>query len=166
MLLLYAGSAWFQSISFNFHRKWEAPPFHLFQIYPRGSVSPPSSLSHCHGVHDRSCTPKQWTPKKLLERGSSLDSGQKGQGLWSPHKVRCVCVCVYVDSGQSCLTLCNPLDCSSSGSSVHGILQARTLELVAISFSRDLPNPGIEPGSLASPALAGDSVLAHQLCKK
>ena len=37
-------------------------------------------------------------------------------------------------------------------SSVHGILQARILEWVAISFSRDLPDPGIEP---ASPALAG-----------
>ena len=37
---------------------------------------------------------------------------------------------------QSCLTLCDPMDCSLPGSSVHGILQARTLEWVAISFSR------------------------------
>ena len=37
---------------------------------------------------------------------------------------------------QLCLTLCDPMDCSSLGSSVHGILQARTLELVAVSFSR------------------------------
>ena len=37
---------------------------------------------------------------------------------------------------QSCLTLCNPVDCSPPGSSVHGILQARILEWVAISFSR------------------------------
>ena len=36
---------------------------------------------------------------------------------------------------QSCLTLCNPVDCSPLGSSVHGIYQARTLEWVAISFS-------------------------------
>ena len=36
---------------------------------------------------------------------------------------------------QSCLTLCNPMDCSSPGSSVHGILQARILESVAIPFS-------------------------------
>jgi len=35
---------------------------------------------------------------------------------------------------QSCLTLCNPMDCSLPGFSVHGILQARTLEWVAISF--------------------------------
>ena len=37
---------------------------------------------------------------------------------------------------QSCLTLCNPTDGSPPGSSVHGILEARTLEWVAIPFSR------------------------------
>ena len=36
---------------------------------------------------------------------------------------------------QSCLTLCDPMDCSPPGSSIHGILQARILEWVAISFS-------------------------------
>ena len=36
---------------------------------------------------------------------------------------------------QSCPTLCDPMDCSLPGFSVHGILQARTLEWVAISFS-------------------------------
>ena len=36
---------------------------------------------------------------------------------------------------QLCLTLCDPMDCSLPGSSVHGILQARILEWVAISFS-------------------------------
>ena len=36
---------------------------------------------------------------------------------------------------QSCLTLCDPIDCSPLGSPVPGILQARTLEWVAISFS-------------------------------
>ena len=37
---------------------------------------------------------------------------------------------------QSCLTLCDPMDCSLPGSSVNGILEARMLEWVAISFSR------------------------------
>ena len=37
---------------------------------------------------------------------------------------------------QSCLTLCDPMDCSPPGSSVYRILQARTLEWVAIPFSR------------------------------
>ena len=42
-------------------------------------------------------------------------------------------VCVLAT--QSCLTLCDPMDCSLPGSSVHGIFQARILEWVAISFS-------------------------------
>ena len=44
--------------------------------------------------------------------------------------------------GQSCPTLCDPMDCSLPGSSVHGILQATTLEWVAISFSRGSSQPG------------------------
>ena len=47
---------------------------------------------------------------------------------------RSVYMCVLV--AQSCPTLCNPIDCSPPGPSVHGILQARTLEWVAISFSK------------------------------
>ena len=58
---------------------------------------------------------------------------------------------------QLCLTLCNPMDYSLLGSSVHGISQARTLEWVAISFSGALPDPGIEPTSPLSPALQADS---------
>ena len=42
---------------------------------------------------------------------------------------------------QSCPTLCDPRDCSPPGSSVHGILQARILEWVAISFSRGSSRP-------------------------
>ena len=56
---------------------------------------------------------------------------------------------------QLCLTLFDPMDCSPPGSSVHGIFQARILEWVAIPSPGDLPNPGIEPTSLACPALAG-----------
>ena len=62
---------------------------------------------------------------------------------------------MHAQSLRSCLTLCDPMDCSLPGSSVHGIFQARILEWVATSFPGDLPNPGIEPGSLVSPALAG-----------
>ena len=42
---------------------------------------------------------------------------------------------------QLCLTLCDPTDCSSPGSSVHGILQARILEWGAIPFSRVSSQP-------------------------
>ena len=51
----------------------------------------------------------------------------------SPH------MCVLV--AQSCLTLCDPVDCSLPGSSVHGILQARILEWVALSSSRGSSRP-------------------------
>ena len=47
-----------------------------------------------------------------------------------------LCVCVCAKSLQSCPTLCDPLDCSPPGSSVHEILQARILEWVVISFSK------------------------------
>ena len=42
---------------------------------------------------------------------------------------------------QSCLTLCNPMDCSPPGSSHHGILQARILEWVVMPFSRGSSQP-------------------------
>ena len=52
------------------------------------------------------------------------------------------------------VSLCDPMDYSLLGSSVHGILQARILEWVAISSPGDLPDPGIKPMSCLSPALA------------
>ena len=55
---------------------------------------------------------------------------------------------------QSCLSLCDPVYCSLPGFSVHGILQERILEWLAIPFSGDLANPGIKPGS---PTLQADS---------
>ena len=55
----------------------------------------------------------------------------------------CVCVCVskWVLVAQLCLTLCNPMDYSPPGSSVHEIFQPRTLEWDAISFSRGSSQP-------------------------
>ena len=43
---------------------------------------------------------------------------------------------LHAQSLESCLSICNPVDCSLPDSSVHGIFQAKTLEWVAISFSR------------------------------
>ena len=60
---------------------------------------------------------------------------------------------------QSCLTLCDPVDCSRSGFSVHSILQARILELPFFSPGY-LPDPGIEPGS---PALEEDALTSEPL---
>ena len=69
-----------------------------------------------------------------------------------------MCVCSIA---QLCPIVCDPMDCSLPGSSVRGIFPARILEWVAISSSRGLPVPEIEPASPgtklspASPALAG-----------
>ena len=56
---------------------------------------------------------------------------------------------------QSCLTLCDPIDCNLQGFSVQGILQVRLLEWAAISWFRDLLDSRSKPMSLLSPALAG-----------
>ena len=63
----------------------------------------------------------------------------------------CISICSV---SQSCLTLWDPMDCNPPGSSVHGILQARILEWVAISFSWRSSPPRIELESLTTPALA------------
>ena len=62
--------------------------------------------------------------------------------------------CVCAQSLQSCLTLCDTMNCSSAGSPLYGILQARILEWVAISFSRGFSQPRDGTVSLKSPALA------------
>ena len=57
----------------------------------------------------------------------------------SSHLLCIIYYCVLV--AESCPTLCDPMDCGPSGSSVHGILQARILEWVAIPFSRGSSKP-------------------------
>ena len=52
---------------------------------------------------------------------------------FNPHNIHAAAAAAK--SLQSCLTLCDPIDCSPPGSTVHAILQTRTLEWVAISFS-------------------------------
>ena len=62
------------------------------------------------------------------------------------------CVCVRA---LSHMTLCNPVDCSPPGYSVHGIFQARVLEQLPFPSPGDLSYPGIKSMSPVSPALAG-----------
>ena len=52
------------------------------------------------------------------------------------YTLQCVCMCVCVLVTQSCLALCDPMDCSPPCSSVHGTSQARILKQVAIPFCR------------------------------
>ena len=96
--------------------------------------------------------------KLVSQKGEIMGTGRKGKvclrlagrgargfpGVSDSKKVK-------VLVAQSCPALCNPMDCSPPGSSVHGILQARRLEWVAMPFSRGSSLPrdrtqGLNPG--------------------
>ena len=82
-----------------------------------------------------------------LLRSSSLAS-QRSPGIASTIclldgmqiKIMCVCSCIR-ERAYLCPTLCDPMDCSPPSSSVHGISQARILEWVAMSSSRESSRP-------------------------
>ena len=88
--------------------------------------------------------------KHILGKMTTKKQSNRKRSLFLPHlgctlesnKVHFLADCSYLpfesesEVAQSCPTLCDPVDCSPPGSSVHGILQARILEWVAISFSR------------------------------
>ena len=63
--------------------------------------------------------------------------------------------CAFVLSCSVVLNLCNPMGCSLPGSSVHGIFQARVLEWVVISYSREFSQPSNQTHISSSPELAG-----------
>ena len=84
-----------------------------------------------------------WNPCLLHWQADSLPLNLQGSPLRSYFKT---IVCVLV--AQSCPTVCNPIDCSLPGSSVHEILQARILEWVAISCSMRLLEKHLSDSSL------------------
>ena len=92
----------------------------------------PQASSPWHYVNDLTCW-RPSHPKRLWE--FSL-TPLLIWGPMDPWYLKVLRVYVKGSVTQSCPTLCNPIDYSPSGSSVHGILQARVLERVAISFSR------------------------------
>ena len=65
----------------------------------------------------------------------SWDSPGKNTGVGCHFLLQCMKVKSESEAAQSCLTLCDPMDCSLPGFSVHGIFQARVLEWVSIAFS-------------------------------
>ena len=71
---------------------------------------------------------------RLGQGPGSISRANTSQYLWALYRTMCLVT-------QSCLTLCNPMDCSPPGSSVHGILLARLLEWVTISSSRKSSQP-------------------------
>ena len=65
----------------------------------------------------------------------------KNTGVGCHFLLQCMEVKIESEASQSCPTLFDRMDCSLSGSSVHGIFQARVLEWIAISFSRGPSRP-------------------------
>ena len=68
--------------------------------------------------------------------------------------------CIIYLCAKSCLTLCDPMDCSPPGSSVQGILQARILEWVAISSSRG-SSPPRDQTHVSCSSFIGRQILYH-----
>ena len=77
--------------------------------------------------------PHRWQPNRLL---CPWDSPGKNTGVGCHFLLQCMKVKRESEVAQSCPTLSDPMDCSLPGSSVHGILQARVLEWIAIAFSK------------------------------
>ena len=113
-------------------RKWQPTPVFL----PGESQGGGAWWAAVYGVT------QSWTRPKRLSSSSS-----------STYHI--VLFCLHAKSLQSSTTLCHPTDCSLPGFSLHGILQARILEWVAIAFSRGSSQPRDQTTSLMSPALAG-----------
>ena len=79
-----------------------------------------------------SVRPYRWQPTRLAR---PWDSPGKNTGVGFHFLLQFMKVKSESEVAQSCLTLSNPMDCSLPGSSVHGIFQARVLELGTIAFS-------------------------------
>ena len=78
---------------------------------------------------------------------------------------RKVSMCLRAKSLQSYLTLCEPMDCSPPGFFVLGILQQEYWSGLPCPPPGDLPDPGIEPASLMSPALADEFFTTAATCE-
>ena len=84
-------------------------------------------------------------PRSPTRQADSLLSESPGKPLLQPMHIYLITQMKQTNSlseiAQLCPTLCDPMDCRLSGSSIHGIFQARVLEWVAISFSRGSSQP-------------------------
>ena len=98
----------------------------------------------------------RWQPTRLPH---PWDIPGKNTGVGCCLLLQCMKVKSESEDAQSCPTLSDPMDCSPSGSCIHGILQARVLEWVAISFS-NYPSWSTENSPSRSSPLF-ESLIAH-----
>ena len=100
-----------------------------------------------------------WPPKPLKPYfclfTSSIPSGANKTVFSSLDQITILYWEMESEVAQLCSTICDPMDCSLPGSSVHGIFQARVWSGLPFLSPGDLPQPGTEPGS---PALQADSL--------
>ena len=88
--------------------------------------------------------PHRWQTTRLPR---PWDSPGKNTGAGCHFLLQCMKVKSESEVAQLCPILCDPMDCSPLGSSVHGTSQARILERVAISYSRGSSQPGDRTGN-------------------
>ena len=110
-----------------------ATSHHLLYVMLCTGLQKRKSRVFCQAVSHPSCD-RAWIPSHNVLRVSRAQRRQ----ITSTSINR---QCLWVQSLQLCSTLCDPMDCSPSVSSVHGILQARTLEWVAMLFYRGSSRP-------------------------
>ena len=138
---------------------WEGPtchgtakPVHHDYGSLRATAPPSHTLSPCATVIE-ACTPRACTLQreattvrspctatKRSPRSPQLERKPVHSNK-DPAQPKIQLITVHAKLLQSCPSLCDPMDCSPPGSSVHGILQARILEWVAIPFSRGSSQP-------------------------
>ena len=100
------------------------------------------------------CTLSKTYPLASKKRSAS-DTGWAQNPSTSVYLFMCAC-----SVAQSCLTACDPLDCSLPGSSVHGIFQARILEWVAMPSSRGPSHPRAQT-CISCVSCIGKQILYH-----
>ena len=135
--------------------RWAKPPVKSHPVLQR--------LRTCGLSHDPAgCT----TLSPLLRQEGSWQQHHVEtirQATWQSYQDTRGRAYVPAKSLQSCPTLCDPMDCSPPGSSVHGLLQARILEWVAMPSSRGPSQPSDRTSVSLAPALQADSLLlSHQ----
>ena len=115
--------------------------FHLHFEMPYGDCEKALRLSNRIplGIHSTSWSGSMLYWLGLVGKPASLVTFWDVK-MWNNNKLR-LWVAVVVLVAKLCLTLCNPMDCSPPGSSLHGISQARILEWVAVPFSRGSSPP-------------------------
>ena len=125
------------SMGFSRQEYWSGLPFPSPGDLPHPGIEPRSPV-----LHADSLPTELWgKPQRCLQ-----NLNHSSRASCKPESLK-----LKSEVAQSCLTLCDPMDCNLPGSSVHGILQARILEWVAISFSRGSSQPrdqtqGSNPG--------------------